>query len=177
MRRFRVFPLVALFVWLTGCGSGGSGSTGAPAGIPGIDGIRKEFLEAVNAARAVDHHCGATPYGPAPSVTWDDGLALAAYRHSSDMAAHNFFSHTGSDGSSAGDRIAAEGYAWSTYGENIAVGYPSIASVMQGWLESEGHCRNIMNPAFREIGAALAEGAYLGSPQAPYWTFDLAAPR
>jgi len=34
-----------------------------------------------------------------------------------------------------------------------------------------------MNPAFREIGAAYAEGPYLGNPSAPYWTFDLAAPR
>src|SRR4030067_605973 len=76
-----------------------------------------------------------------------------------------------------GDRFAREGYAWRTYGENIAVGYPTVSAVMQGWLGSDGHCRNIMNPAFREIGAAYAEGPYLGNPSAPYWTFDLAAPR
>jgi uncharacterized protein YkwD len=170
--------LAAMLVWLPGCGGGGGNGIEASAtGIPGINGIRQEFLEAVNAARAADRLCGSTPYGPAPSVTWDDDLALAAYLHSSDMATNDFFSHTGSDGSSAGDRISSEGYSWATYGENIAVGYPSVASVMQAWLASEGHCRNIMNPAFREIGAGLAEGAYLGSSQAHYWTFDLASPR
>ena len=44
---------------------------------------------------------------------------------------------------------------------------------MQGWLGSEGHCRNIMNPAFAEIGAAFAEGPFGGNPAALYWTFDL----
>jgi uncharacterized protein YkwD len=48
---------------------------------------------------------------------------------------------------------------------------------MQGWLGSDGHSRNIMNRDFQEIGAAYAEGDYLGTPSAPYWTFDLAAPR
>jgi uncharacterized protein YkwD len=102
---------------------------------------------------------------------------MAAYLHSSDMAVNQFFSHTGSDGSSPGDRITREGYAWRTYGENIAVGYPTVSAVLQGWLGSDGHCRNIMNPAFREIGAAYAEGPYPGNPSAPYWTFDLATPR
>src|SRR3990172_6631535 len=112
-----------------------------------------------------------------PPVAWNDSLAIAAYLHSEDMATNQFFSHTGSDGSSPGDRITREGYAWWTYGENIAVGYPTVSAVMQGWLGSDGHCRNIMNPAFREIGAAYAEGPYLGNPSAPYWTFDLATPR
>lgn len=83
----------------------------------------------------------------------------------------------GSDGTSPGDRITREGYEWWTYGENIAVNYPTVSAVMQGWLESDGHCRNIMNPAFQEIGAAYAEGVYLGTSSALYWTFDLATPR
>jgi uncharacterized protein YkwD len=48
---------------------------------------------------------------------------------------------------------------------------------MQAWLDSEGHCSNLMTPAFAEIGAAFAEGQYLGNPAAPYWTFDLATHR
>jgi uncharacterized protein YkwD len=184
----RIFALLLLsfLVPLTGCGGGGgtSGDTapfappgGQETGIPGIDGILQEFLDAVNAARSADRMCGQTLYSAAPPVGWDDNLAMAAYLHSFDMATNGFFSHTGSDGSSAGDRITQEGYIWSTYGENIAVGYPSVSSVMQGWLGSEGHCRNLMNPAFREIGAGLAEGPFSGNPQASYWTFDLAAPR
>ncbi|MDH3238519.1 MAG: CAP domain-containing protein, partial [Deltaproteobacteria bacterium] len=74
-------------------------------------------------------------------------------------------------------RITRQGYQWWTYGENIAVGYQTVSAVMQAWLDSEGHCRNIMNPAFAEIGAAFAEGQSLGNPAAPYWTFDLATHR
>ena len=93
------------------------------------------------------------------------------------MATNELFSHTGSDGSNPGERIDRQGDDWWTYGENIAVGYQTVSAVMQGWLGSEGHCRNIMNPAFTEIGAAFAEGQYQGNPAALYWTFDLAAPR
>jgi uncharacterized protein YkwD len=99
---------------------------------------------------------------------------MAAYLHSEDMALNNFFSHTGSDGSSAGQRISLQGYPWSTYGENIAVGYPTVSSVIQGWLGSEGHCRNLMDPDFTEIGAGYAVGPFGGNPAARYWTFDLA---
>jgi len=139
--------------------------------------VRQEFLDAVIQARAVGRMCGASNYGAAPPVSWNDNLAMAAYLHSFDMTTNQFFSHTGSDGSSPGDRITREGYLWITYGENIAVGYSTVADVMQGWLGSEGHCRNIMNPGFREIGAAYAEGQYLGNPLARYWTFDLATHR
>ncbi len=183
--RILALVLVAFLVTVPGCGGGDTPGDPAPStppgsqgtGIPGIDGIRQEFLDAVNAARSVDRICGTDLHNAAPPVGWDDRLAMAAYLHSFDMATNDFFAHTGSDGGSVGDRIAREGYAWSTYGENIAVGYPSVPSVMQGWLDSPGHCRNIMNPGFREIGAGLAEGLYLGSPRAPYWTFDLATPR
>jgi uncharacterized protein YkwD len=99
---------------------------------------------------------------------------MAAYLHSEDMALNNFFSHTGSDGSSAGQRISRQGYPWSTYGENIAVGYPTVSSVIQGWLGSEGHCRNLMDPDFTETGAGYAVGPFGGNPAARYWTFDLA---
>jgi uncharacterized protein YkwD len=141
---------------------------------PGVVDIRDEFLAAVNQARSVNQICGSTPFGPAPPVSWSDDLAMAAYLHSVDMATHPFFSHTGSDGSSPGDRITREGYRWTAYGENIAVNYPTVEAVMQGWLGSEDHCRNIMNPAFTEIGAGYAIGQYSGNPAARYWTFDLA---
>ena len=141
---------------------------------PGVADIRDEFLAAVNQARSVNRICGNTSYGPAPPVSWSGNLAMAAYLHSEDMVLNNFFSHTGSDGSSAGQRISRQGYPWWTSGENIAVGYPTVSSVIQGWLGSEGHCRNVMNPAFTEIGAGYATGPFGGNPAARYWTFDLA---
>lgn len=141
---------------------------------PGVADIRDEFLDAVNQARSASRICGNTPYGPSPPVSWSGNLAMAAYLHSEDMALNNFFSHTGADGSSPGQRISRQGYPWRTYGENIAVGYPTVSSVIQGWLGSEGHCVNLMNPAFTEIGAGYAIGPFGGNPDARYWTFDLA---
>ena len=141
---------------------------------PGVADIRDAFLAAVNQARSVTQICGNTPYGPAPPVSWSGNLAMAAYLHSEDMVLNNFFSHTGSDGSSPGQRISRQGYPWWTYGENIAVGYPTVSAVIQGWLGSAGHCQNMMNPAFTEIGAGYAIGPFGGSPAARYWTFDLA---
>ena len=166
-------------------GGGGNGNVTGPGGLvipppgatepdPGVADIRDEFLAAVTQARSVSRTCGTTPYGSAPPVSWSDNLAMAAYLHSEDMVLNDFFSHTGSDGSSAGTRISRQGYPWRTYGENIAVGYPSVSSVIQGWLGSEGHCRNMMNPAFTEIGAGYAIGPFGGNPDARYWTFDLA---
>ena len=179
--------MVFSFLILPACMGGGGGNEnvtdpggsvippqGGDAPDPGVADIRDDFLVAVNQARSVNRICGTTPYGPSPPVSWSDNLAIAAYLHSEDMVLNNFFSHTGSDGSSAGQRISRQGYPWRTYGENIAVGYPTVSSVIQGWLGSEGHCRNLMDPAFTEIGAGYAIGPFGGNPAACYWTFDLA---
>jgi uncharacterized protein YkwD len=141
---------------------------------PGVADIREEFLAAVNQARSDHRKCGNTRYGPASPVSWSGNLAMAAYLHSKDMVRKNILGHTGSDGSSAGQRISRQGYPWRTYGENIAVGDPTVSSVIRGWLGSERHCRNLMNPAFTEIGAGYAIGPFGGNPAARYWTFDLA---
>ena len=184
MKRVSLFLSAVALSFLFGCGGGDSGTvssspsppgdSGTGTGVPGIDSIRQEFLDAVNQARSASRICGTDLYDAAPPVEWNDTLAMAAYLHSEDMASHQLFSHTGSDGSTPGERITREGYDWWTYGENIAVGYQTVSAVMQGWLGSEGHCRNIMNPAFAEIGAAFAEGPFGGNPAALYWTFDLA---
>jgi uncharacterized protein YkwD len=184
MKRVSLFLSAVALSFLFGCGGGDSGTvssspsppgdSGTGTGVPGIDSIRQEFLDAVNQARSASRICGTDLYDAAPPVEWNDTLAMAAYLHSEDMASHQLFSHTGSDGSTPGERITREGYEWWTYGENIAVGYQTVSAVMQGWLGSEGHCRNIMNPAFAEIGAAFAEGPFGGNPATLYWTFDLA---
>jgi uncharacterized protein YkwD len=71
-------------------------------------------------------------------------LRTAAQLHSQDMADRGYFSHTSPDGRGPGDRAAAQGYrAWS--GENIAVGFPTPAEVVTGWLGSAGHRANILN--------------------------------
>ncbi|MFF8833400.1 sigma-70 family RNA polymerase sigma factor [Streptomyces sp. NPDC015131] len=98
-------------------------------------------------------------------VSQNSTLDTAALRHSEDMAARGYFDHTSPDGTDPGDRITAAGYQWSTYGENIARGQQSPASVMDSWMNSPGHRANILNCSFKEIGV----GAHQGSG-GPWWT-------
>jgi uncharacterized protein YkwD len=139
--------------------------------------MRDAFLRLVNAARASNQNCGNTTYGATAGLTWNVKLASAAAMHSNDMAKNNFLSHTGSNGSTLAARYATAGYTWTMIGENVASGYTTPEAVMQGWLASAGHCANIMNPQFTEIGVACAQGsAAAGNANTRYWTMDLGRP-
>lgn len=135
------------------------------------------MLAAVNAHRRSGAICGAR--GSFPAVTelvWNDALTQAAVVHSDDMVARNFFSHTGSNGSSAGDRATAAGYAWRSLGENIAAGQPSVAVVVDGWMKSDGHCVNLMTAGFRDIGVACVTGN-ANTTYRTYWSQEFGTPR
>ncbi len=110
--------------------------------------------------------------GCAP-LTVSPQLTAAAAAHSQDMATNNFFSHTGSDGSTPWQRIRRTGYSYSTAAENIAAGYRTAEQVVQGWYNSDGHRRNMLNCNLREIGVAYADGGSYGR----YWTQVFATPR
>lgn len=110
------------------------------------------MLDLINDVRSKGCTCGTTEMPAVEALSWNDLLGKAAYGHSSDMNANNYFSHTGLDGSSPGDRITAQGYKWTAYGENIASGQTTEQIVMDSWLHSEGHCKNIMSKSFKEIG-------------------------
>ena len=88
------------------------------------------------------------------ALTINTKLNAAADRHSRDMALNDVFSHTGSDGSKFTQRIQDAGYSYSTAAENIAVGYRTPQDVVTGWMNSEGHRRNILNCALQEIGVS-----------------------
>lgn len=138
--------------------------------------FQSRALQRVNEYRKSGYDCGSEGYfAPTKPLAWSTPLHSAASGHSTDMATHNYFSHTGLDGSEPGDRITGAGYAWSTWGENIAAGYDTVRSVVDGWMESDGHCANIMNPQFRDMGLACAQSD--ASDYGKYWTMDLAAPR
>lgn len=135
----------------------------------------KEMLTRVNEARLSSQQCGNTTHPATHTLSWHCTLETAASGHSQDMAQVNFFYHTGSDGLSAGDRITNAGYSWSAWGENIAAGQTTVSKVMSSWMNSEGHCANIMNANFTEMGAASFTDT--GSDYQIYWTQKFAAPR
>jgi uncharacterized protein YkwD len=98
----------------------------------------------------------------------DERLRNAARAHSADMAKNNYFSHNSRDGSSFVDRIVRAGYPkMSAASENIAAGHLSAKAVVQGWMTSDGHRRNILDCQARAVGVGLA---YRGDK--PYWTQD-----
>ncbi|MGC4853280.1 CAP domain-containing protein [Micromonospora sp. DT4] len=122
----------------------------------------REVVDLVNAERAK---------AGCKALSIDDKLMTAAQRHSQDQADHSKMSHTGSDGSDTGVRLDRVGYAWRTYGENVAWNQKTPAAVMDAWMNSSGHRANILNCAFTEIGVGIA------SSNGPYWTQVFAAPR
>lgn len=154
---------------------GASAATPAQLSCGFGDGLRDTILQRANAARAAGASCGGHRLPPAPPLTWNDKLQAAAARHSFDMAQHNYFDHVTPEGRRVGQRVTAEGYNWRTVGENIAGGNRTTEAVMRGWMASEGHCRNIMNPDFREIGAACVERE--GTTWGTYWTMALGRQR
>jgi uncharacterized protein YkwD len=121
--------------------------------------FKQEFLNRINYTRQQGCKCGTTYMPPAPPIVWNDLLEKASFGHARDMSKHNYFSHEDKNGRGANERVIAAGYDYKGFksyavGENIAFGQQSIAEVMDGWFKSEGHCRNLMNPDFKEVGVS-----------------------
>lgn len=142
-----------------------------------LSNFQAEALALVNAHRTAGASCGARgSFAATTALSWNDPLTQASLVHSDDMVSGNFFSHTGSTGLDAGQRATAAGYVWRTWGENIAAGQSTVAVVVAGWMASDGHCANIMNPAFRDIGLACVSGSASNTYRS-YWTMTLGAAR
>lgn len=136
----------------------------------------RTILDAVNAARARPRRCGDRSFGAAPPVTWNDLLGRAALGHSRDMAERVYFDHHESDGSDAAERVARLGYRWSRVGENIASGLGTPQAAVDGWISSPGHCANLMNPNYTQMGAAYAVNRK-SEHGTLYWTQVFATPK
>ena len=128
----------------------------------------QKVLELLNGARAQPRQCGTQAFAPVAALTWNPALASAAESHSRDMANNNYFDHKDRNGGTPGDRAELNGYSGQQIGENIAAGQDTARKVVDGWLASPGHCANVMNPAFHELGAAYAVDPK--SDAGIYWT-------
>jgi uncharacterized protein YkwD len=132
-------------------------------------------LDLVNEARARGARCGNRWFSPAPPVRLSGPLGGVALGHANDMAEHDYFEHEDLAGHTPADRVRAVGYRETLVGENIAYGLKSADEVVQGWLDSPGHCENIMDPRFAEMGIAYAQGRAV--KHGLYWVQVFAAPR
>ncbi|MFC5695240.1 CAP domain-containing protein [Pseudomonas sp. GCM10022186] len=128
----------------------------------------QKLLAQINTARTRARQCGSQSFAAAAPLTWNATLADAAQSHTRAMANQNFFDHKDRDGRTPGDRVELAGYSAQLVGENIAAGLDSASKVVEGWLASPGHCANLMNPQFRELGAAYAVDPK--SDAGIYWT-------
>jgi uncharacterized protein YkwD len=135
---------------------------------PSWSAFEDEVLRLSNQARQAGAVCGAVSYAPAPPLATSPALRCAARLHSKDMQDRDYFSHTTPDGVTFDQRITAAGYRWRTIGENIAAGYRTPQAVVQGWMQSPGHCQNIMNATFTQLGVGFY-GDYS-------WTQDFGKP-
>ncbi len=140
-----------------------------------LDDLEQEMLDRVNQARSQPRQCGGESFDEAQPLTWNCRLEAAARAHTEAMVEQAFFGHTGPDGKQVTDRVDKAGYSWRSVGENIAAGQETVGQVVEGWLQSPGHCRNIMKPGFEEMGAARSDNR--GGPYDPYWTQVFARPR
>jgi uncharacterized protein YkwD len=79
-------------------------------------------------------------------------LDRAAGAHAADMAAKDYFAHEAPDGSDFARRAGRAGYRWRVIGENIAAGLTTPEATVDGWMDSDGHRRNMLSDRFTEIG-------------------------
>ncbi|WP_232668665.1 CAP domain-containing protein [Pseudonocardia sp. TRM90224] len=106
-------------------------------------------------------------------LTVDARLTAAAQAHTEDMVRRGFFAHENPDGKQVWDRALAAGYAYRKVAENIAAGQRTAAEVVQGWMDSPGHRRNILDGDLTQIGVGHVPGGSYGV----YWTQVFGTPR
>ena len=129
----------------------------------------------VNEAREQGHRCGNRFWPGANPVRLSATLSEVARQHALDMARHHYFDHQDLSGRSPADRVKAAGYREQRVAENIAYGTLSTEDAIAGWLNSPGHCENLMEPRFKEMGIAFAPGS--GEHRELYWVQLFADPK
>lgn len=135
--------------------------------------FESQVLTLVNQKRASGASCGGVAKPAVPALTLDTRLRCAARVHSKDMGTNNFMSHTGSNGSTPWARMTNAGYVWKQAAENVAAGQSTPAAVVNSWMNSSGHCNNIMNGGLKHLGVG-----YFYAPSSTYkhyWTQSFGA--
>lgn len=161
------FGWVITICCMLGCSSSSDDGGGAAAPIDAscasptndVEARECEILALVNQVRAQGGTCDGQAMPAVAPLTMHPILRGAARAHAGDMAANDYFDHTSLDGRSAFERMQDAGYDFSTAGENISGGNATAQATMDGWMQSTGHCENILNPDFQDIGVGYAYSA------------------
>lgn len=149
--------------------------SGSASSVCSSTALQAAITAEINRRRMSAQNCGSRgQWAATGAVRWNVQLLQAANGHAQDMISHQFFDHTGSDNSTPAQRISATGYAWAGVAENIAAGQPTVARVVEAWMNSDSHCANLMNPSMQDFAVACV---YNEANQSNYWVMDMAKPR
>jgi uncharacterized protein YkwD len=138
------------------------------AGLLDPGAVREEMLTRVNAHRKK---------AKLKALRLNTVLDKAAQRHAEDMLARGYFAHESPSGTTVRERSKKAGYNWGAIGENIAFGQTSVDEVVETWMDSPGHRKNILSPNFTEMGVGLALGKGPDGKHQVLWVQNLGAPR
>jgi len=142
--------------------AGACANANAVAGHASSQALRRAVVCLVNQARSAHR---------LPALRESSLLDRSAQGWTSSMIASDVFSH----GTNFASRITAAGYVWRAAGENIATGFSTPRSVVRAWMASTGHCQNILNPQYRNIGIGVSPRAVRGfASGGGTWTQDFA---
>jgi len=158
-RRLAIF---AVFAWL---------SAGCVAARPRPQVLGDEPALDDTLKKLIDAHNDEREKKDLPPLEENDALKKAAQAHADDMAKRRKMDHTGGDGSTPFKRIEKAGYRYQRAGENIAYGQRGLDELMDAWMTSPGHKRNILGK-FKQIGVAYA----IDEDGTPYWCVTFGTP-
>ena len=154
----RFLSMIAVAALLLGCQSTTSGSNAqAPATRTATAPAGSELAQ-INALR---RNAGVG------DLSRSAALQRAAEAHLADMVRNGFFSHSGSNGSSVGQRVRQQGYDYRRVAENIAMGDRTVSAVLDRWMGSSGHRRNLLDRRLTQYGLAQSGDTWvmvIGAP-------------
>jgi uncharacterized protein YkwD len=143
-----------------------------------------DLLKAINTFRNTNTECTQngvkTTYlpGTLAPYTWSPKLEMAALSHANYLEQHNTTigvgdPHNGVGDSSVGARLQAAGFSGGTFGENIGAGQTTVPALIEAFRTSnEGHCNNLMDTQFVQVGVALVTDDSADAKYADYWVLD-----
>ncbi len=126
-----------------------------------------QLYQLVNQQRSTGCICGKIKYPPVKPLQRNEKLESAASNQAITLAKTDILSHQGDDGSNVRSRLDMAHYEWKAYSENIAQGYEYPEDVFSAWIQSPGHCKNIMGN-YSDFGVAK---------EGQYWVMDFATPK
>ena len=137
------------------------------AGLADLERVRTDMLARVNAERAATG---------APPLLRDPRLDEAAQHHAEDMLLRSYYNHISPDGTTPTTRVRKSGYAGRVVAENIARGPVAVEEVMNNWMGSSGHRRNLLLPTFTHLGIGVVVGRNPAMRDTVIWVQEFGSP-